>query len=178
MPSGQTDNNLTNFSTQHDTEYIVPLLKQALQKNSDIKIIASPWSPPGWMKSSGSMIGGTLNTSAYDAYANYFTKFINDYKAKGLPIYAVTVQNEPEYVPPNYPGMLMSALEQANFIKNNLGPTFAENDISTKIIAYDHNFNHPEYPLSVLGDSGANPYVAGTAWHLYSGWDEAMTNCS
>lgn len=176
MPSGQTDNNLTDFSTQHDTEYIVPLLKQALQKNRDIKIIASPWSPPGWMKSTGSMIGGTLNTSSYNAYANYFVKYINAYKALGLPIYAVTVQNEPEYAPTNYPGMLMSALEQTNFIKNNLGPTFAKNDISTKIIAYDHNFNHPEYPLSVLGDSDANPYVAGTAWHLYSGWDEAMTN--
>jgi len=176
MPSGQTDSNLTNFSTKHDTEYIVPLLKQALQKNSDIKIIASPWSPPGWMKSTGSMIGGTLNTSAYDAYANYFVKYINAYKALGLPIYAITVQNEPEYAPANYPGMLMSALEQADFIKNNLGPTFVENDISTKIIAYDHNFNHPEYPLSVLGDSDANQYVAGTAWHLYSGWQEAMTN--
>ena len=175
MPSGQTDDNLTNFSIDHDNEYIVPLLEQALQKNSSIKIMASPWSPPGWMKSSGSMIGGTLNTSAYNAYANYFVKYINAYKALGLPIYAVTVQNEPEYVPPNYPGMLMSASEQANFIKNNLGPTFKANNISTKIIAYDHNFNHPEYPLSVLGDSGANPYVAGTAWHLYAGSQEAMT---
>ena len=175
MPSGQTDDNLNNFSIDHDNAYIVPLLQQALQKNSSIKIIASPWSPPGWMKSSGSMIGGTLNTSAYNAYANYFVKYINAYKELGLPIYAITVQNEPEYAPSNYPGMLMSASEQANFIKNNLGPAFIGNSIPTKIIAYDHNFNDVNYPLSVLGDSGANPYVAGTAWHLYAGGQESMT---
>ena len=175
MESGQTDDNLNNFSINHDNEYIVPLLQQALQKNSSMKIMATPWSPPGWMKTSGSMIGGTLNTSAYNAYANYFVKYINAYKELGLPIYAVTVQNEPEYAPPNYPGMAMSASEEANFIKNNLGPAFIGNSISTKIIAYDHNFNDINYPLSVLGDSGANPYIAGTAWHLYAGGQESMT---
>ena len=150
MPSGQTDDNLTNFSIDHDTADIVPLLQQALQKNSSLKIMATPWSPPGWMKSSGSMIGGTLNTSAYNAYANYFVKYINAYKELGIPIYAVTVQNEPEYAPSNYPGLLMSAFEQANFIKNNLGPAFIDKGISTKIIAYDHNFNDINYPLSIL----------------------------
>ncbi|GCE24139.1 glycoside hydrolase family 30 beta sandwich domain-containing protein [Dictyobacter kobayashii] len=175
MPAGQTDPSLTHFSINHDTAYIIPVLKQALQINPSIKIMGTPWSPPGWMKSSGSMEGGTLNSSAYSAYANYFAKYVQAYQAQGLPIYAITPQNEPLYVPNGYPGMSFPAADETNFIKNNLGPTFAQDGITTKILGYDHNWDQPGYPDTILGDSTASSYTAGTAWHCYGGTVDAQT---
>ncbi|GER90093.1 glucosylceramidase [Dictyobacter vulcani] len=175
MPAGQTDPSLANFSISHDNAYIIPVLKQALQINPSIKIMGTPWSPPGWMKSSGSMEGGTLNASAYSAYANYFVKYVQAYQAQGLPIYAITPQNEPLYVPNGYPGMSFPADQQTNFIKNNLGPAFAQNGITTKILGYDHNWDQTGYPTTILSDSTANSYTAGTAWHCYGGSVDAQT---
>ncbi|HET8913316.1 MAG TPA: discoidin domain-containing protein [Ktedonobacteraceae bacterium] len=175
MPKGQTDPNLTHFSIAHDETYIIPLLKQALQLNPNLKIMATPWSPPGWMKSTDSMEGGTLNTSAYASYANYFVKFIQAYQAQGIPIYAVTAQNEPLYQPVGYPGMSFPANQEANFIGNNLGPAFAANHITTKILGYDHNWDAPSYPTTLLSDANTNAALAGTAWHCYAGAPEAQT---
>ncbi|GHO65182.1 hypothetical protein KSC_040740 [Ktedonobacter sp. SOSP1-52] len=175
MPSGQTDPTLAHFSVAHDSAYIIPVLQQALQINPALKIMGTPWSPPGWMKSTGSMEGGTLNTSAYSAYANYFVKYIQAYQAQGLPIYAITPQNEPLYVPNGYPGMSFPASDETNFIKNTLGPAFASNGITTKILGYDHNWDQPGYPTTILNDSTANPYTAGTAWHCYGGTVDAQT---
>ncbi len=175
MPAGQTDPSLSNFSIAHDTAYIIPVLQQALGINGNIKIMGTPWSPPGWMKSTDSMEGGTLNSSAYDAYANYFVKFIQAYQAQGIPIYAVSPQNEPLYTPAGYPGMSMPATTQRDFIKNNLGPAFNTNGITTKILGYDHNWDRPDYPETILSDSTANSYTAGTAWHCYGGTVDAQT---
>src|SRR5712664_1687501 len=125
MPAGQTDPNLTSFSINHDLTYIVPVLKQALQLNPAVKIIGTPWSPPGWMKTTGSMIGGNLKPEAYAPLANYFVKYIQAYQAQGVPVNYITVQNEPLYIPPGYPGTGMAASEQAGFIKNYLGPALA-----------------------------------------------------
>jgi len=109
---GGADPNLNNFSTAHDNAYIIPLIKQAMGINSTIKIIATPWSPPGWMKTSGSMIGGTLLSAQYsNSLAQYFVKFIQSYQSQGIPIYALTVQNEPLYQPTGYPGMGMAAAD-------------------------------------------------------------------
>jgi glucosylceramidase len=169
LPAGQTDPNLLNFSINHDQGYIIPVLRQALQLNPKLKIIGSPWSPPGWMKTSRSMIGGHLEAYAYAPLANYFVKYIQAYRAHQIPISYITVQNEPLYIPSDYPGMGMAASEQVNFIKNYLGPAFAANNISTKILAYDHNWNDRSYPGTVLGDASAARYVSGIAWHCYGG---------
>jgi glucosylceramidase len=175
MPAGQTDPSLAHFSISHDTSYIIPVLQQALQINPNIKIMGTPWSPPGWMKSTGSMEGGTLNSNAYVAYANYFVKFIQAYQALGLPIYAISPQNEPLYVPTGYPGMSMPATTERDFIKNYLGPAFSSNGITTNILGYDHNWDQPGYPETILSDSTASSYTSGVAWHCYAGTVDAQT---
>lgn len=175
MPKGQTDPDLTHFSIAHDQAYIIPLLRQALQINPNLKIMATPWSPPGWMKSTDSMEGGTLNTSAYTAYANYFVKYIQAYQAQGIPIYAVTVQNEPLYQPVGYPGMSFPADQEATFISKYLAPAFAQNHITTKILGYDHNWDQPSYPTTLLSDPSTNAALAGTAWHCYAGQTGVQT---
>jgi glucosylceramidase len=175
MPSGQTDPTLANFSIAHDQAYILPILQQALQLNPATTIMATPWSPPGWMKSSGSMIGGSLNSGDYQVFADYLTKFIQAYDAAGVPISLITPQNEPEYSPSNYPGSTLSASQEASFIGNNLGPDLQKAGLSTKIIAYDHNWNDTSFPETVLGDSTAGPYTAGVAWHCYAGDPSAQT---
>lgn len=169
MPAGQTDPQLANFSIDHDKEFLIPTLKQALAINPDLKLMGSPWSAPGWMKTSESMIGGSLKAEAYEPYANYFTKLIKAFQAEGVPFDAVTPQNEPHYVPDNYPGMRMEPFEQAEWIKSNLGPAFEKEGIKTKIVIWDHNWDEYYYPMTVLSDPEANRYVDGTAFHGYGG---------
>ena len=175
MPSGQTDPTLAHFSIAHDNAYILPVLQQALSLNPNITVMATPWSPPGWMKSSGSMIGGTLNSGDYQGFADYLTKFVQAYDAAGVPISLITAQNEPEYSPSNYPGSTFTAAQEASFIGSNLGPDLQKAGLSTKIIAYDHNWNDTSFPETVLGNSSAGPYVAGVAWHCYAGDPSAQT---
>src|ERR1700747_3066004 len=105
LPAGQTDPNLLNFSIAHDLVDIVPLVKQAKQINPQLKIMATPWSPPGWMKTSGSMIGGFLLSADYTPFSNYFVKCIQAYAAQGIAIDYISMQNEPLYMPGDYPGM-------------------------------------------------------------------------
>jgi len=168
VPAGQTDINLTNFSLTPDQADLIPLLKAILQINPAIKILATPWSAPVWMKDNGSSIGGSLLPQYYDVYARYFVKYIQQMKTNGITIDAITPQNEP-LNPGNNPSMVMSASQQATFIKNNLGPALVAAGITTKIIAYDHNCDHPDYPLTVLNDAAARTFVSGSAFHLYAG---------
>ena len=174
MPSGQTDINLTNFSLSKDTTDVIPILKQILAINPNIKILASPWSAPLWMKDNGNSIGGGLQTIYYGVYANYFVKYIQAMKAKGITIDAVTIQNEPQHGG-NNPSMVMSATEQANFVKNNLGPAFQAAGLTTKIIVWDHNCDNANYPLTILNDAAAKAYVNGSAFHLYAGDISALS---
>ncbi|WP_163192298.1 glycoside hydrolase family 30 beta sandwich domain-containing protein [Clostridium thermarum] len=163
------DWSLSNFSLWRENTYIRPMLDQAYNVNKGrIKIFATPWSPPAWMRSNRGLNGdgGYLRPEAYDTYADYFVKYIKAYAAMGTPVYAVTVQNEPMYAPA-YPGMIMSTNDQIGFIKDYLGPRFAQNGISTKILAYDHNYNNLSFAQTVLS-SGADQYLAGTAFHTYS----------
>jgi glucosylceramidase len=127
------------------------------------------------MKSSGSMIGGSLNSGDYQVFADYLTKFVQAYDAAGVPISLITAQNEPEYSPSNYPGSTFTAAQEASFIGSNLGPDLQKAGLSTKIIAYDHNWNDTSFPETVLGDSTAGPYTAGVAWHCYAGDPSAQT---
>ena len=175
LPSGQTDPALANFSVAHDNAYILPVLQQALSLNPNVTIMATPWSPPGWMKSSGSMIGGSLNSADYQVFADYLTKFVQAYDAAGVPISLITAQNEPEYSPSNYPGSTFTAAQETSFIGSNLGPDLQKAGLSTKIIAYDHNWNDTSFPETVLGNSTAGPYTAGVAWHCYAGDPSAQT---
>jgi len=169
VPAGQTDPNLVNFSISHDTAYIVPLLKQAIAVNRAIKVVGVPWSPPAWMKTSGTMNGGNMNTSYFSSLAQYFVLYAQAYQQQGVPIYALAVQNEPLNSNSNYPTEYLAASDESNFIANNLGPALAGAGLgSVKILAYDHNWDTPSYPETVLASSAAN-YVAGTAFHCYAG---------
>jgi len=164
----ETDLELLNFSLEKDKEYLIPVIKNILEIVPNIKIMASPWSPPAWMKSNNSSIGGRLKSEYYDVYADYLIKYILSMKDEGIQIYSITVQNEPLH-PHNNPSMLMLAEEQANFIKNHLGPKFEANNINTKIIIYDHNADRTDYPISILNDEIARQYIDGSAFHLYGG---------
>lgn len=174
MPVGQTDINLSNFSLSKDTLDVIPILKQILAINPAIKIMASPWSAPVWMKDNGSSIGGGLQTQYYNVYAKYFVKYIQAMQAKGITIDAITIQNEPQHGG-NNPSMVMSALQEANFIKNDLGPAFQAAGITTKIIVWDHNCDNANYPITVLNDAAAKQYINGSAFHLYGGDISALS---
>ena len=175
LTTGQTDINLSNFSLSQDTVDLIPVLKEILAINPNIKIMGSPWSPPLWMKDNGSSIGGSLQPQYYDVYARYFVKYIQAMKAKGINIDAITPQNEPLH-PGNNPSMYMTAQQQATFIKNNLGPAFQTAGITTKIIIYDHNCDRSDYPVNVLNDAGAKPFIDGSAFHLYAGDIAALSS--
>ncbi|MDD4992446.1 MAG: glycoside hydrolase family 30 beta sandwich domain-containing protein [Paludibacter sp.] len=167
------DVNMTNFSLAGpDLNYLIPVLKTVLSINPDIKILATPWSAPRWMKTNSSWIGGSLNTAYYAAYAKYFVKYIDAMKAQGINIWAITPQNEPEN-PNNNPSMSMTAAEEVSFINNNLGPSLATAGYgSVKIIGFDHNCDNATYPIYVCNNS---LYVDGAAFHLYAGAISTMT---
>jgi glucosylceramidase len=174
ISAGQTDTSLAHFSLNTDTTDLIPLLKEILAINPAIKIMAAPWSAPAWMKSNGATSGGNLKTKYYPVYAQYFVKYIQQMKGEGINIDAVTPQNEPEN-PNNNPSLVMTAEQEKNFIKNNLGPAFRAAGITTKIIAFDHNCDHPFYPITILNDAVARPFVSGSAFHLYLGDISALT---
>ncbi len=168
LPDGETDVNLTKFSIEKDKENLIPVLKEILAINPNIKIMGSPWSAPTWMKTNNNSIGGSLKPEYYAAYANYFVKYIQAYKAEGITIDAITVQNEPLH-DGNNPSMYMEALSQAEFVKNHLGPAFVAANIATKIVVWDHNADNPSYPMTIFADAEANKYIDGSAFHLYGG---------
>jgi glucosylceramidase len=165
---------LKSFTLHEDEEHLIPLLKEILEIKPDIRIMGSPWSAPAWMKTNGLPKGGSLKEEFYDSYALYFVKYLQGMEAKGIPMDAITLQNEPEN-PYNTPSMLMTAEEEANFVKNNLGPAFGRAGIKTKIVVFDHNCDHPEYPISILNDPEARKFVDGAAFHLYIGEIDALS---
>ncbi|MDV6169657.1 glycoside hydrolase family 30 beta sandwich domain-containing protein [Flavobacterium sp. DG1-102-2] len=174
LPEGSTDANLENFSIAADEVDVIPVLQSILTYAPNIKIMGSPWSAPAWMKTSGTLGGGSLKPEWYDTYGNYFVKYINAYAAKGISIDAVTPQNEPLHETTGYPTMKMTSGEQAEFIKSSLGPKFQAAGLNTKIIAYDHNFDVPSYPTDIYADAAASQYVDGAAFHAYAGNVGAM----
>ncbi|HEY2580622.1 MAG TPA: glycoside hydrolase family 30 beta sandwich domain-containing protein, partial [Mucilaginibacter sp.] len=174
MPEGQTDPDLKHFDLGPDKNDVIPVLKEILRINPHIKILGSPWSPPAWMKTNGDTRGGRLKPELYPVYAKYLVKYIQQMKAHGITINAITVQNEPLH-PGNNPSLLLVAPDEADFIKNHLGPAFKAAKITTKIIIYDHNADRPDYPISILNDPKANKYVDGSGFHLYGGKIEALT---
>ena len=191
MPAGQTDFALAHFSIAHDQAQILPLLRRAKALNPRLTVIATPWSPPAWMKTTDSLIGGRLKDDprVYAAYARYFVKFVQAYRAAGVPVDFLTVQNEPQNRKPNaYPGMDLPVAQEVKLIEA-VGPALRAAGLRTRILAYDHNWaTHPgdiattppgedpetDYPYEVL-DSPAARWVAGTAYHCYFGDPSAQT---
>ena len=174
LPEGQTDPDMAHFSLAPDEVDVIPVLKEILAINPKIKILASPWSAPLWMKTNGKAQGGVLLPEDYPAYAKYWVKYIQGMQAEGITVDALTIQNEP-LNEKNTPSMLMLDSEQDDFIAHDLGPAFQKAGVKTKILLYDHNLDHPAYVLSILKDPDANKYIDGSAWHLYGGKVDAMT---
>lgn len=166
---------LNDFSISHDTAYIIPVLQQARSLNSQLRFIAVPWSAPAWMKSSGSLFGGSLLPQYFQMFANYHVKFIQAYNAQGVPIYAIAPQNEPLHESSSYPTMGISAENARTLVRDYLGPAIANAGLSTKIIIYDHNWDNTSYALTTLNDATARNYVDGTAFHCYAGDVSAQT---
>ena len=174
MPKGATDLGLVHFSLGYDTLYLIPTLKEILKISPNIKLMGSPWSPPAWMKDNEDTRGGSLKKEYYGVYANYLANYVEAMAGEGIAIDALTIQNEPLH-PGNNPSMLMLADAQADFIKNHLGPKFKAMGIKTKIVIYDHNADRPDYPISILDDPQAEPFIDGSAFHLYGGTIGALS---
>jgi len=190
MPAGQTDFGMRHFSIAHDRAQILPLLRQARALNPNLKIMGTPWSPPAWMKTNGSLVGGRFidDQRYYDAYARYFIRFVKDYGRAGAPVDALTLQNEPQNrYPSGYPGMDFRDTEEARLVKT-LGPKLRQAGLRAKLLGYDHNWSlhpndvgppddpaNPEYAKSLMSDPGARRYLAGTAYHCYFGDPERQS---
>ena len=192
VAKGETDFDLSEFSIEHDRAEILPLLRQALELNPDLKVMGTPWSPPAWMKTNDSLIGGRMKDDprVYQAYADYLVKFVEAYEAEGVPVYGLTIQNEPQNRNPSgYPGTDLPVRQAAEIISR-LGPALRDAGLDTKIFGYDHNWSlHPadaestppgedpeaDYPADLL-ESAAGRWLAGTAYHCYAGDQRRMTD--
>ena len=163
---GAADPSLSRFSVAHDDAYILPLVKQARALNPKLSVMATPWSAPAWMKTNNNLIGGSLSDSRVGVYADYLVKFVQAYQAAGVPISYLSVQNEPKFSPPGYPGMLMSTSQQSSII-NTLVPKLRAAGLSAKLLGYDHNWDDTDYAQAVNNGAGGN--VVGSAWHCYGG---------
>jgi glucosylceramidase len=174
--SPEPDPELKHFTIEHDREYILPTLRAARKLNPDLFLFSSPWSPPGWMKAGGSLLGGSMRKKYYAPYANYFVKFLQDYSNEGVKINAITIQNE---VDTDQDGRMPAALwgqeYEIEFVKLHLGPAFERASIDTKIWILDHNYNLWGRAIAELSDPGVSKYVDGVAWHGYMGGPDAMT---
>jgi len=173
---GEADPDLKRFSIAHDLEYILPVLRQARAVNPDLFLFSTPWSPPGWMKSNNSMLGGNMRRHYMSSYAEYFVKFLQGYEKEGVPIQAITVQNEVDTDQDgNMPACSWPQEYEADFVRHNLGPAFAKNNIKTKIWIIDHNYNLWGRAIAELETQDVLKYVSGVAWHGYVGDVAKMT---
>lgn len=168
LPEGESDFELEKFSLGHDYDCVIPMLKEILAINPQIKIMSSPWSAPLWMKTNGKARGGSLKKECYDVYAHYFLKYVQAMEKEGITIDSITLQNEP-LNSNNTPSMPMHESEQLDFLKKHLGPLFKEHGVKTRIVLFDHNCDRPDYALNILSDPEAAQYVDGTGFHHYGG---------
>jgi len=173
---GEPDPELTRFSIDHDREYILPILLQCRQVNPELFLLGSPWSPPGWMKANGSMLGGSMRNKYFASYAQYFVKFLQAYAAAGVPVDAVTTQNEVDTDQDGrMPACLWGQEYEIAFVARHLGPQLVKNSLATKIWVLDHNFNLWGRAICTLDDPGVAKYADGVAWHGYAGTPQMMT---
>jgi glucosylceramidase len=174
--SPEPDPDLSKFSIEHDRAYILPTLRDAMSINPEMFYFSTPWSPPGWMKSGGTILGGAMRKKYFAAYAQYFVKFIEQYKADGVKVSAVTSQNE---VDTEQEGRMPAALwgqeYEMGFVREFLGPALRNASLDTKIWLLDHNYNLWGRVLDELSDPGVFEQVDGVAWHGYMGTPDVMT---
>ncbi len=174
--STDPDPELKRFSIDHDRAYILPVLSAARRVNPGLFLFSTPWSPPGWMKSNGSMLGGAMRNHYFEPYAQYFLKFLAEYKAAGVPIDAVTVQNEVDTDQDGrMPACLWGQEYEIEFVKSHLGPLLRKEGVGTKIWILDHNYNLWGRAIDELSDPALYEFVDGVAWHGYAGGPTAMT---
>lgn len=176
MPAGQTDMSLSQFSIQKDKDFgIIQIIKEAQAINPNIRFFASPWSAPAWMKTTTNICGGFLANGMYQVLAQYYRKFIEAYAAEGIPVYAITVQNEPGQNTSTYPSMALTVAQEIELTKA-IKAEFNAHGITTKVWIFDHNFNQISFPVNVLVDPNAYAAADGTAFHDYGGSLTAMTD--
>lgn len=175
MPKGKTDPDLQHFSFAPELVDVVPTLHAIRAVNPHLRIFASPWSAPPWMKSPDQFAGGMLYAMYEKVFAQYLLRVVDAYAAQGLPLWAITIQNEPSYRPWDYPGMLVDPVARARIIGRYLGPELAKRQPRTLILGWDHNWDQPGQPLKVLGNAAARPYIGGIAWHCYGGEPSAQS---
>ncbi len=169
MPPGQTDPALKHFSLDPERADVIPAVKQALALNPRLQVMASPWSAPGWMKTTDSLVQGQLKPEFYGAFAKYMVRYVEEMKAEGVSIFALTLQNEPHFEPPDYPGMRVPPATRAAVVGQHLGPLLKAKGMATQILEWDHNWDEPWSPMAMLSDASARQYVSGVAWHCYAG---------
>ena len=170
---GEADPDLTRFSIDHDRAYILPMLREARKANPDLFLFSSPWSPPGWMKSNHSMLGGNMRRQYMASYANYFVKFLQGYEAEGVPVQAITVQNEVDTDQDGrMPACIWPQEYEADFVRTQLGPTFERMGVKTKIWLIDHNYNLWGRAMGELETPDVHRYSNAIAWHGYVGKPE------
>lgn len=174
MPEGEADWSLEHFSLSQDLKDVVPVMQEILALNGSVWVMASPWSAPAWMKEEYDVRGPKLRRDCYDVYARYLARYVTEMGRRGVRIDALTIQNEP-LNSRNTPSMPWSPEDQKIFIRDYLGPEFTRQGIGTRILAFDHNCDRPDYPLSILEDPEAARYVSGSAFHHYMGDLSAMT---
>lgn len=173
MPPGRVDPELVHFSIAPARGEVIPVLREALAINPRLQVMASPWSAPGWMKTSDSLVQGTLWPEYYGAFARYLLAYVDAMDAEGIPLFALTLQNEPAFEPGDYPGMRLGPRARASIIGHYLGPLLERRRErgapAPLLLEWDHNWDKPGQPLAVLADPLAAPHVAGVAWHCYGG---------
>jgi glucosylceramidase len=173
---GDPDPEMKRFSIAHDQPYVLPVLRQARKENPDLFLFSTPWSPPGWMKAGGSMLGGCMRPRYLAPYAQYFVKFLKAYAAEGVPVQAVTVQNEVDTDQDGrMPACSWTQEYEVSFVRDHLGPQLQQNNLSTKIWILDHNYNLWGRATSELDDPELRKYCEGVAFHGYVGSPEMMT---
>ncbi|HVI06633.1 MAG TPA: glycoside hydrolase family 30 beta sandwich domain-containing protein [Sphingomicrobium sp.] len=168
-PGNVPDPQLRHFSIAPAQKYVLPRVREALAINPDLLVMISPWSAPAWMKSTKRLIQGQLVPQYYPAFANYLARTVESFGREGVPVSMLTIQNEPNFEPDSYPGMRVDPKQRAEIIGRYVGPLFKSRRIRTRILDWDHNWDHPEMPLAVLADPVARQYVSGIAWHCYDG---------
>lgn len=174
-PAGGADPALKRFALPAQQRDVLTTARAARAINPKLRIMASPWSAPAWMKDSGSLIKGTLRAEHYASFARYLTKYVETLSARGVPLFALTLQNEPSFEPENYPGMRLSAEQRIALIGMHLGPMLRAAGRDVRILDWDHNWDKPEEPTAVLSDPTASRYVDGVAWHCYGGHVSAQS---
>jgi glucosylceramidase len=173
---GEPDPDLKRFSIDHDRGYILPALRLARKVNPDLFLFSSPWSPPGWMKPNGSMLGGSMRKKYFASYAQYFLKFLRAYAAEGVTIQAVTSQNEVDTDQDGHmPACLWGQEYEIGFVKDHLGPVLKANGIPTEIWLLDHNYDLWGRVICELDDPDLRNYAKAVAWHGYAGHAEMMS---